>query len=76
MMIMTFCRNFPAYKEKEICRSLLCWVNDGSHCVPDDYSVIPDQEQAERYLKVFKQVFEVTGHVQHYNMMMGVEEAS
>ncbi|WP_025791750.1 AAA family ATPase [Prevotella histicola] len=69
-------QKFPSLQEKEICRSLLCWVNDGSHCVPDDYSVIPDQEQAERYLKVFKQVFEVTGHVQHYNMMMGVEEAS
>ena len=68
-------QKFPSLQEKEICRSLLCWVNDGSHCVPDDYSVIPDQEQAERYLKVFKQVFEVTGHVQHYNMMMGVEEA-
>ena len=64
-------QKFPSLQEKEICRSLLCWVNDGSHCVPDDYSVIPDQEQAERYLKVFKQVFEVTGHVQHYNMMMG-----
>ena len=68
-------QKFPSLQEKEICRSLLCWVNDGSHCVPDDYSVIPDQEQAERYLEVFKQVFEVTGHVQHYNMMMGIEEA-
>lgn len=68
-------QKFSSLQEKEICRSLLCWVNDGSHCVPDDYSVIPDQEQAERYLEVFKQVFEVTGHVQHYNMMMGIEEA-
>lgn len=66
-------QKFPSMQEKEICRSLLCWVNDGSHCVPDDYSVIPDQEQAERYLEVFKQIFEVTGHEQHYNMMMGIE---
>lgn len=66
-------QKFPSMQEKEICRSLLCWVNDGSHCVPDDYSVIPDQEQAERYLEVFKQIFEVTGHEQHYKMMMGIE---
>lgn len=66
-------QKFPSMQEKEICRSLLCWVNDGSHCVPDDYSVIPDQEQAERYLEVFKQIFEVTGHEQHYKMMMNIE---
>ena len=60
-------------QEKEICCSLLCWVNDGSHCVPDDYSIIPDDGQVEKYLDVFKQVFEVTGHIQHYNMMMGIE---
>ena len=61
-------------QEKEICRSLLCWVNDGSHCVPDDYSIIPGEEQVEKYLDVFKKVFEVTGHIQHYNMMMSIED--
>ncbi|MBV3185280.1 AAA family ATPase, partial [Phocaeicola vulgatus] len=66
-------QKFPSMQEKEICRSLLCWVNDGSHCVPDDYSIIPDDGQVEKYLDVFKQVFEVTGHIQHYNMMMGIE---
>jgi len=67
-------QKFPSMQEKEICRSLLCWVNDGSHCVPDDYSIIPDEEQIGKYLDVFKQVFEVTGHIQHYNMMMGIED--
>ena len=55
--------------------TLLCWVNDGSHCVPDDCSLIPDQDQEEKYLEVFKRVFEVSGHEQHYNMMMGIEDA-
>lgn len=67
-------QKFPSMQEKEICRSLLCWVNDGSHCVPDDYSIIPDEEQVEKYLDVFKKVFEVTGHIQHYNMMMSIED--
>ena len=67
-------QKFPSMQEKEICRSLLCWVNDGSHCVPDDYSIIPDEEQIGKYLDVFKQVFEVTGHIQHYNMMMGIDD--
>ena len=30
-------------------------------------------DEPEKYLDVFKQVFEVTGHIQHYNMMMGIE---
>ena len=67
-------QKFPSMQEKEICRSLLCWVNDGSHCVPDDYSIIPNEEQIGKYLDVFKQVFEVTGHIQHYNMMMCIED--
>jgi wobble nucleotide-excising tRNase len=68
-------QKFSNLQEKEICRSLLCWVNDGSHCVPDDCSLIPDQDQEEKYLEVFKRVFEVSGHEQHYNMMMGIEDA-
>lgn len=68
-------QKFSNLQEKEICRSLLCWVNDGSHCVPDDCSFIPDQDQEEKYLEVFKRVFEVSGHEQHYNMMMGIEDA-
>ena len=68
-------QKFSNLQEKEICRSLLCWVNDGSHCVPDDCNLIPDQDQEEKYLEVFKRVFEVSGHEQHYNMMMGIEDA-
>ena len=67
-------QKFPSMQEKEICRSLLCWVNDGSHCVPDDYNIVPNEGQIGKYLDVFKQVFEVTGHIQHYNMMMGIED--
>ena len=27
---------FGNKEEQEICRALLCWINDGSHCIPDD----------------------------------------
>lgn len=29
----------------------------------------------ERYLAVFKRIFEETGHIVHYNMMLGIEDA-
>lgn len=66
--------SFPDVQEKEICRSLLCWVNDGSHCVQDDFYAMPDADLVEKYKDVFKRIFEATNHIEHYNMMMGVEQ--
>lgn len=62
---------FPDIHEKEICRSLLCWVNDGSHCVQDDYFAMPEEELVDKYMDVFKRIFIVTEG--HYKMMMGVK---
>lgn len=67
-------QKFTNKQEREICRSLLCWVNDGSHCISDDYSVVLDNGQAEKYLEVFKKIFLEMRHIEHYNMMMGIEE--
>ena len=62
--------NFNTQEERDICRSLLCWINDGSHCLPDDLFVqIPDDE-TQRFLDVFKGIFEHTDNIGHYNMMM------
>ncbi len=60
-------------REKEICRSLLSWVNDGSHCVPDDLHIIQHEDIIENYRNVFKKVFQLMGHIEHYNMMMGID---
>ena len=60
-------------QEKEICRSLLCWINDGSHCVPDDFHIIQHDDILEKYTSVFKRIFMIMGHLEHYNMMMGIE---
>lgn len=58
-------------QEKQICGSLFSWVNDGSHSAHDDLYISADNEIVEIYLKVFKRIFEQTGHLSHYNMMMG-----
>lgn len=59
-------------RDKQICASLFSWVNDGSHAVHDDLYVSADGSVVERYLSVFKQVFEKTKHMGHYWMMMGM----
>ncbi len=65
---------FPDYESKEICRSLLSWINDGSHCMPDDLYVEALDDSLERYQEVFRKIFEYTNHIEHYNMMMGIKE--
>ena len=59
-------------KDKQICGSLFSWVNDGSHAVHDDLYISADDSMVERYLDVFKLIFEKTRHLGHYNMMMGI----
>lgn len=58
-------------EEKVICRSLLSWINDGSHFVNDDLYIDTNPDTIERYLSVFKRIFTLTGNEGHYNMMMG-----
>ena len=65
-------QEFDDYENQEICRSLLSWVNDGSHCIPDDLYVERSDDMLERYMAVFKAIFKYTNHIEHYNMMMGI----
>ena len=58
--------------ERLICRSLLSWVHDGSHSVPDDIFHTLDESAMQRYIAVFQHVFMKMGHTNHYNMMMGL----
>jgi wobble nucleotide-excising tRNase len=62
-------------RDKQICASLYAWVNDGSHSAYDDCYVSPNEGQVERYLAVFKRIFEETQHIAHYNMMMGIDDS-
>jgi len=60
--------------EKNICISLIAWFNTGSHEIIDDFNVTISNEQIEIFKNVFKKIFEYTGHIEHYNMMMGVNK--
>lgn len=61
---------FDTQQERDICRSLLCWINDGSHCLPDDLFIQTPEDEIQRFLDVFKGIFEYTDNLGHYNMMM------
>jgi len=63
-------KKFTNPQEKEICRSLICWINEGSHTIPDDLFVELQDNTIENYFKVFKSIFKETKHIEHYNMMM------
>ena len=63
-------------KNKLICKSLFSWVNDGSHSVHDDLYVSIDDSTIGVYRQVFKEIFEKSGHICHYEMMMDEEKPS
>lgn len=61
---------FENPQEKMICRSLICWINDGSHCIPDDLFIDGQYSSSDEYRRVFRAIFENSGHLAHYEMMM------
>ena len=61
---------FDNPQEKEICRSLISWINEGSHTIPDDLFVELQDTTTDNYLEVFQKIFEETNQIEHYNMMM------
>lgn len=65
---------FENHEEQQICLSLLHWINDGSHCIPDDLFVQAIDDQIEIYLKVFRNIFIKSDHKSHYVMMMAGDE--
>jgi wobble nucleotide-excising tRNase len=58
-------------EEKLICKSLISWVNDGSHFSHDDLYVSINDSMIEPYLNVFRDIFKKSDHMAHYKMMMG-----
>jgi wobble nucleotide-excising tRNase len=62
-------------RDQQVCASLFSWLNDGSHSAYDDLFVSSDESLVERYLDVFRRVFEKSKHIEHYRMMMGPEPA-
>jgi len=62
-------------RDAQVCASLFSWINDGSHSAHDDIYLAADDNAVQSYLRVFEQVFEKTGHIAHYRMMMRISEA-
>ena len=53
------------------CKSLISWVNDGSHFSHDDLYVAIEEPMVASYTKIFFKIFKVTKQLPHYEMMMG-----
>ena len=68
----TLLSNFETAEDKMIARSLLYWINDGSHSIPDDLHIDSYTDAVPKYRAVFKELFRASGHLAHYNMMMRI----
>jgi len=66
----TILQYFETVEEKAICRSLFSWANDGSHSIPDDLEFSENTDAADKYRKVFKDIFYKTHNEYHYDRMM------
>lgn len=65
---------FESEEEKIVCKSLLYWINDGSHTIYDDLHIDQYTHISDIFRRVFKEIFNRTGHIEHYNMMMGLQD--
>ncbi len=59
-------------QDKLICKTLLPYINTGSHTINDDFHLSIDKDMVENYKDIFKKIFEKTHQIEHYNMMMGI----
>ena len=66
----TIVNSFDTTEDKIICRSLISWINDGSHSIPDDLYIDSYTDSIDRYKSVFKDIFVKMNHQAHYEMMM------
>ena len=62
---------FDDPQEREICRSMMSWINEGSHTIPDDLFIQANDDVKDKYRKVFEHIFKNMNHHEHYKMMMG-----
>lgn len=63
-------------EELAIATSFASWYDEGSHDISDDLFVEHPNILTEKYLSVFRRLFEKLGHIAHYNMMMHEGEDS
>jgi len=56
--------------DKIICDSLVKWAHDGSHHYQDELYMQHRASDNKMYLDVFKEIFNKTNHLEHYEMML------
>jgi wobble nucleotide-excising tRNase len=61
-------------EDKIVCKSLISCINDGSHFISDDFVMCFESDSIEKYLRIFKLIFERMDHESHYTMMMASSE--
>lgn len=62
------CEKFDG-PDRVMCNSLFSWVNAGSHSALDDAHVTPSDAMVRNALRVFREIFNESGHPGHYEMM-------
>lgn len=67
---------FVEPEEQMIARSLIAWINDGSHSIPDDLYIDSYTDAVPKYKEVFRKMFYKSGHEEHYKMMMKISDES
>lgn len=67
-------QTFDTAEDQMIARSLLYWINDGSHSIPDDLHIDSYTDAVPKYKRIFREIFEKSNHLAHYNMMMKIED--
>ena len=65
---------FTEPEDKMIARSLIAWINDGSHSIPDDLYIDSYSDAVPKYKEIFKRLFYESGHKAHYDMMMNIQD--
>ena len=68
--------HFESVDDQIIARSLINWIHDGSHSIPDDYYIDSYTDAVPKYKAVFREIFKMTGQLSHYNMMMRIDDSS
>lgn len=59
-------------QDRLICKSLLPFINTGSHLINDDFHLSVDPDMVDKYKEVFRIIFQKANQESHYNMMMGI----
>lgn len=63
-------------EELTIATSFASWYDEGSHDIYDDLYVEHPHILIEKYMNVFRGLFDKLGHLAHFNMMMQIEEVT